>query len=151
MSHQRWVGCHLPFLCSTTSLSPSACLPGAAHGTRTTASQPHGKMFGVFSWLFLTQIGSLISFSMWPWWGGLGRNSCAKTNSARWEQVAEGQNCWATIVPRSRRTAPGAVLPPWHVHRCKCLWVPRGTACKPGATALSRWRLVQKDGRSLSI
>lgn len=70
MSHQRWVGCHAPFLCSATSFSPSACLPGAAHGTRTTASPPHGKTFGVFSWLFLTQINSLISFSMWPWRGG---------------------------------------------------------------------------------
>ena len=66
MSHQLWVRSHMLFLCSAASFSPSACLPRAAHGTETTASQPHGKMFWFFSWLFLTQISSVISFSMWP-------------------------------------------------------------------------------------
>lgn len=49
--------------------------------------------------------------------GALGRNSCAKINSVWWEQVAEGQECWAGAVPRS--TAARALLPPVR-------WMPLG-------------------------
>lgn len=148
MSRQCQVGCHMPFLCSAASFSPSACLPGAAHGAETTASQPHGKMLWFFSWLFLTQISSLISFSMWPqeWLGEkqLCQNKRCEMGTSGWRS-----ECWMVII--QRRTAPGAVLPPRHAHGYKCLWVPGVTACKPGAKAISRWRVVQKDGLSLSI
>lgn len=95
--------------CSRASSSPSTCLPGMPRALKQLLLNHLVKWFGgFFSWfIFNTDQFTDLIFHVASG-GALGRSSCAKANSMRWEQVAEGQECWAGFVPRS--TAARALL-----------------------------------------
>lgn len=60
--------------------------------------------------------------------------------------MAEGQECWAGAVPRS--TAARALLSPGMHGEVDAFG---SLGALPGAAAISRWRLLHKDGLRVTV